>query len=257
MPKNPFPNPGNSIPDYAPKTQHHSPFMRAKQVWDDRIAAPTIEKRNWQIVSGFFAVGMIMSLGILGYREVYAPLPAYAVPVNEQGLTAGNARRLDDSRYTPSREQISAHISQWVIWMRSRPSDGFTLRNNLLMAEAFMSAEGIALHNGYKEKFDPWANYRHSKDYSSKVTVTVSGPNPHPDKSILTFPRVTQNEANSYQAEWTETRWENGIPSEPYPMTMTIHAKATPQTDERKMDINPGGTSIGWWEWRGKDVSRK
>jgi type IV secretory pathway TrbF-like protein len=250
--KLPFRTAANTIPDYSPKTPHHSPFMKAKQAWDERMGKPTTDKHNWQRVAGCFALMAFGSLGILGYREVYAPLPAYGVPVNEQGLAAGKGVLIAESRYVPSRAQVAADISKWIILVRSRPADGFTLGANLRLAETFMNGDGITLLNGYKEKYDPWKHYKQAKDQSSKVTVAVTGPSPHADSSVLTFPQVTQLEGNSYHAEWIETRWEYGTPSKPYRMTGTFRAIAKGQTDERKMAVNPGGTEIYWWEWRGE-----
>jgi type IV secretory pathway TrbF-like protein len=250
--KIPFRNAANTIPEYGAKTPHHSPFMKAGQVWDERMGSPIVQKRNWQIMCGVLSVSLVFSLGILGYREVYAPLPAYGVPVNEQGLRVGKSVPIAEARYTPTRAQVAADISNWIILVRTRPADGYSLRDNLRMAEVFMDGEGIRQLNEYNEKFDPFKHYKQSKDQSSKITVTVSGPNPHADPSVLTFPKVTQLEGNSYHAEWVETQWEHGSPGKPYRMTGTFRAKANGQTDERKMTINPGGTGISWWDWRGE-----
>jgi len=253
--KKPFSTAANIIPEYGAKTPHHSPFMKAKQLWDERMGEPTVQKRNWQINSALIATYAILVSSTLLYREVYAPLPAYGVPVSGDGLQAGSAMPIAQARYVPSRAQVAAHIAQWIILVRSRPADGYTLRANLLLAEAFMHGDGITQLNGYKEKYDPFKHYKNSKDQSSKVTVTVSGPNPHPDPSVLTFPEVTQLEGNSYHAEWIETQWEYGSPGKPYRMTGTFRATADGQTDELKMPINPGGTAIRWWDWRGSDIS--
>lgn len=249
--KKPFSTAANIIPEYGAKTPPLSPFMKAGQAWDDRTGAPIVQKRNWQINSGLIAVFAILSAATNLYREVYAPLPAYGVPVDGNGLQAGSAIPIAQARYVPSRAQVAAHISQWIILVRSRPADGYTLRSNLLLAEAFMHGDGIVQLNEYKAKYDPFKHYKQSKDQSSKVTVTVSGPTPHADPSVLTFPRVTQLEGNSYHAEWVETQWEYGTPGKPYHMTATFRATADGQTDERKMAINPGGTEIRWWDWRG------
>ena len=250
--KIPFKNAANTIPEYGSKTPHHSPFMKAKQVWDERTGKPVTEKHNWQMVAGSFAIMSFGCLGILAYKEVYAPLPAYGIPMDGNGLLAGKSIAIADARYVPSRAQVAADIAKWIILVRSRPADGYTLGANLRLAEAFMHGDGITLLNSYKEKFDPWKNYKNSKDQSSKVTVSVTGPTEHADKSVLTFPKVTQLEGNSYHAEWKETQWEYGVPGKPYQMTMTIRALAKGQTDERKMDVNPGGTEIYWWDWRGQ-----
>jgi type IV secretory pathway TrbF-like protein len=256
MVKKLFQNAANTIPEYGAKTPHHSPFMKAKQEWDNRMGEPIKQKRNWQIAAGCFAVLAIGSLAILGYREVYAPLPAYAVPVDGNGLGAGKSVAIAEARYVPNRAQVAADISKWIILVRSRPADGFTLGANLRLAEVFMHGEGIAQLNAYKEKYDPFKHYRHTKDYSSKITVSVTGPNPSPDPTVLTFPKVTQLEGNSYYAEWQEVQWEYGTPGKPYRMSMTVRATADGQTDQRKMDVNPGGTSIRSWDWRGEEASK-
>lgn len=249
--KKPFSTAANIIPEYGAKTPHLSPFMKAGQIWDKRTGDPTIQKRNWQMMCGVLSICLIGNIGILGYREVYAPLPAYGIPVTSDGLQAGSAMPIAEARYVPSRAQVAAHIAQWIILVRSRPADGITLRDNLRLAEAFMHGDGITQLNAYKEKYDPWKHYKNSKDQSSKVTVTVSGTIPHADPSVLTFPRVTQLEGNSYYAEWIETQWEYGSPGKPYHMSGTFRATAEGQTDELKMAVNPGGTAIRWWDWRG------
>jgi type IV secretory pathway TrbF-like protein len=197
-----------------------------------------------------------MLLGWVVYREVYEPLPAFAVPVDSNGLAVGGGVKMANMRYEPTRAQVSADIAKWIVLIRSRPSDGFALRQNLMTAEVYMSTAGIELWNGYKAKVDPFENYRTSSDQSSRVTIIVSGPTDNLIKDIATFPVVTQNEGNSYTANWRETRWEMGS-SVTYDMTATVHAKSTPQKDERKMSINPGGTEVSWFDWRGKPLGQK
>lgn len=253
MIKNPFKTASNAIPKYG--SAPPSPFLKAGEVWDRRMGEPTRQKANWQ--RAFFGVLVLAgaSSGTLAYREIYAPVPAYAVPVSEHGLLVGKSILMSNARYVPSRQQVAADISRWVVLVRSRPADGYTLGANMRLAKSFMSAEGVALLNAHNEKFDPFEHYRLSKDQSSKVTVIVSGPEDNPDKSVATYPRVTQLEGNSYHVEWREVRWDHGTASQPYQMSMTVRATAEGQKDEQKMDVNPGGTAISWWDWRGKPVS--
>lgn len=254
MPKNnPFAS--HSLPEYGAEKPPLSPFQKAKQVWDERMGEPSARAANWR----FFALAVtglfVAQSGLEYYREFNRPLPAYAVPVDSKGMAVNRPAFMEDARYVPSRTQVAADIANWIMLVRGRPADGFTLRQNLLTAEAFMDGDGIALFNAYKEKFDPWQNYKHSRDQSSKITTVITGPEENPDPSIMTFPEVVPLEGNSYQARWREVKWEYGTPSKPYIMTAVIRAKGEGQTNPKKMMMNPAGTAISWWEWRGSPVS--
>lgn len=259
--KNPFQN--LAIPFFSPqywtgkpKTVILSPFQKAGQVWDKRMGEPVARAAQWRGTSFFLMAVLGAQSGLEYYREFNRPLPAYAVPKDANGMISGVPTYIPDARYVPTRAQIAADISQWIILVRSRPSDGYTMRQNLLRAEKFMGRDAITALNEFKQKEDIFKDHKNSRDQSAKATISVSGPEDDgKDPTILTVPEVVPLEGNSYQARWREVRWEFGEPGRPYLMTGIFRAKGDGQTKPEDMIINPAGTTITWWEWRGAPAS--
>lgn len=259
--RNPFQN--LSIPFFSPqywngtpKTVILSPFQKAGQVWDKRMGEPVARAAQWRGTT-FAIIGILgAQTGLEYYREFNRPLPAYAVPKDANGMLAGTPVFMPDARYVPTRAQVAADISQWLILVRSRPADGYTMRQNHLRAEKFMGRDAVVAFNEYKEKEAIFQDHKTSKDQSSRVTVSVTGPDDDgSDPTILTVPDVVPLEGNSYQARWREVRWEYGVPGKPYLMTGIFRAKGDGQNKPEDMTINPAGTTITWWEWRGAPAS--
>jgi type IV secretion system protein TrbF len=228
------------IPCYAQKDPVLSPFQRARQEWDDRIGGPVKQARNWRLVAvGSLGLSFLLG-GALAYKAVFAPVELWAVPVDAAGVVAGPAARFAAQRFEPNRAQVAADIARWVEWVRTRPADGVKLRADLTKSHEFLGPDAGRKFKGYVEKYKPFDGYSDKADKVPRRTVT------------MTFPKVLPMEGNSYHAEWTETVWEHGQPRPPYTVTATFAATAKGQANEAMVNLNPAGTTILDFDWRGE-----
>ena len=226
---------------YGPKEPVLSPFQRARQEWDDRIGAPVVRARNWRLAAfGSICVNLLLG-GALIHRFMVAPLELWAVPADGRGVVAGPAQRFAAQRYEPTRDQVAADLARWIEWVRTRPADGVKLRADFEKAFKFMDDTALRKLAEYNRKYDPFAAYNNPERMARK-TIT------------MTFPKVLPMEGSSYHATWTETVWEYGQPRSPYAMTATFTATAAGQTSEALINLNPAGTTIHDFDWRGESA---
>jgi type IV secretion system protein VirB5 len=223
---------------YGPDQPFLSPFQAARQEWDDRMGRQAKRAANWRLMAVAQPPVLALLAGLLAYREFFAPVPVWAVPTDAAGVVAGEARRMEARRWEPNRAQVAADIARWIEWVRTRPADGVKLRADLAKSYEFLGPDASRKFKAYVERFDPWAAYRTPGRMAAR-TVT------------MTYPKVLQLEGDSYHAEWTETVWEHGQPRPPYAVTATFAATAPGQANEARMSLNPAGTVIHDFDWRG------
>jgi type IV secretion system protein TrbF len=227
------------IRHYGPDQPLLSPFQRARQEWDDRIGGQAKQAANWRLLA-FGELGVIALLGgALAYKTLFAPLEMWAVPADAGGVVAGEVRPFAAQRWEPSRAQVAADIARWVEWVRTRPADGVKLRADFEKAFRFMDDTALRKLSEYNRRFDPFAAYN-TPDRMARKTVS------------MTFPKVLQMEGDSYHATWTETVWEHGQPRPPYTVSATFTATAKGQANEALVNLNPAGTTIHDFDWRGE-----
>jgi len=201
-----------------------TPYLRAKQQWDDRMAVFALSADLWRkiaIVSiGFTFLLLILLLVSLSWHKP----SLYVAEVGQDGQVV-NVKLLAEN-YQPTEAQEEYFIVQFIKLIRQVPLDPVAAKNNWLMAYNFLSNRGAQVLNQFFQKNNPLSEL-------SKKTVTVN------------ITSINPLSKNSFQVEWTEQSVDqNGqvIGQQNMSGTFTIKIDA-PKTKEQML-LNPLGIYI-------------
>jgi len=201
-----------------------TPYLRAKQQWDQRSAAFALGADLWRrcaVVAISLAVLLLIALLIsLSWHKP----KLYIAEVGQDGQVM-NVKLLAE-RYQPNQAQEEYFIVQFIKLIRNVPLDPVAAHNNWASAYHFLTNRGADVLNDFFKKNSPLAILS-----KKTVTVTINDINP------LT--------SNSFQVDWTEQSvGQNGqlLGQQLMSGIFTIIIK-TPTTKE-EMLANPLGVYI-------------
>ena len=204
----------------APET----PYLRAKQVWDDRLSSFATGADLWRkIALGGIALAIFLLILLLISLSWHKP-QMYIAEVSEQGQVL-NVKLLAEN-YQPTEAQEEYFITEFIKLVRGIPLDPVAARNNWLNAYSFLNNRGAQLLNRYFQDNNP-------QNALSKKTVTVS------------ITDINPLSKNSYEVDWTEQSvGQNGqiISQQAMSGTFTVIVQ-TPKTKEAMLQ-NPLGIYI-------------
>lgn len=212
-----------------------TPYVRAGQVWDDRIGSAVVQAKNWRLAA-FASLGLVaLSLGGMVYLGAQPKVVPHIVQVDQIGQATyrgpvGKAA----AEYTPSDVVIKYHLRRFVQDTRTISSDLEVLRRNWLDAYALLTQSGANQLSAYIQKpgNDPFARAR-----DERVAVEV----------LAAIP-VSKN---TWQLDWRESRSDlQGTLLEPPKVwrgmfRVVIHTSTT----EAELTRNPIGLYIDEIHW--------
>jgi type IV secretion system protein VirB5 len=205
-----------------------SPYQRAAQEWDNRIGSAVVQAKNWRLAA-FGAIGLAaLSLGGFIYQSGNTNIATYVVPVDKYGRPG--RIELAGRTYTPSTAETGYFLADWVKLTRSKSIDPIVIRDNWTGAYRFVAGPAIGQLNDYAKTHDPFANAG-----SQAVNVEIVS--------------VLARSPNTYQVQWRETTYDQGVSSATENWTGLFTAKINPPKNEAELRANPLGIFITSFQW--------
>ena len=213
---------------YGSSGPTESPYQRASQEWDNRIGSAAAQAKNWRFAA-FGAIGLAaLSLGGVIYQSSHTNIATYVVPIDKYGRPG--RIELADQNYSPSTAVIGYFLADWVKLTRSKSIDPIVIRDNWTGAYRFVAGPGIGQLNDYAKSHDPFANAG-----AQAVNVEI----------VSVLPRSP----NTYQVQWRETTFDQGVSSATENWTGLFTAKINPPKNEAELRANPLGIFITTFQW--------
>jgi type IV secretion system protein VirB5 len=213
---------------YGKTPEPETPYLKAAQVWDDRIGSARVQARNWRLM-GFgcliLAAGFAVALIWQSARGTVTP---WVVEIDKLGQTQAVGPATAD--YRPTDPQIAWHLARFIEQVRSIPADAVVLRQNWLAAYEFTSDRGAAALNDHARANDPFA-----KLGKQQVSVEVSS--------------VIRASPDSFRVAWTERLYENGQLSATQRWTAILTIAIQPPRDAERLRANPLGIYVNAISW--------
>ena len=209
--------------------KQQTPYMKAKQVWDDRIGRAVVQAKNWRIVAlicSALALGLLIALVM---SMVKKENHVFVAQVTKTGQVV-NVLEMKQA-YEPTQAQETYFIGQFIRNLRSIPLDPVVARNNWVDAHNFLTSTAVQEFQKYVVE---------SEKQLGKQTVTVQ----------LKNINALQG-SRSFEASWEETATgKNGqvLNTKNYSGTFTI-AVIPPKTTAQILH-NPLGIYIQHFSFR-------
>jgi type IV secretory pathway TrbF-like protein len=161
-----------------------TPYLRAKQQWDQRLAVFALASDLWRkIAMGSIALIFLLSILLIVSFSWHKP-KLYIAEVGQNGQVL-NVNLLTE-QYQPTKAQEEYFIWQFITLIRSIPLDPVAAHDNWLKAYNFLNDRGAQVLNDFFQKNSPLTAL------NKKTTVT------------LTINDINAITNNSYHVDWTE-----------------------------------------------------
>ena len=213
---------------YARTPEPETPYLKAAQVWDERIGSARVQAKNWRlmafgslVLAGGFAAALV-------WQSTQGTVVPWVVQVDKFGEAQAIASAVAD--YKPTDPQIAWHLARFIEQVRSIPADPVVVRQNWLRAYDSTTDRGAIALNDYARGNDPFA-----KVGKQQVAVEISS--------------VIRASPESFRIAWLERRYENGRLSgtERWTAILTIVIQQPRSAD--KLRANPLGVFVNAINW--------
>src|SRR3990167_2798595 len=150
----------------APET----PYMKAQQMWDERIGSARVQAANWRYAAfGSMLIAAVSAGGLIwqSNRSIVTP---YIVEIDGEGAVR-NIGPASES-YKPSDAVIAYALANFIRDVRSVSIDPVIVRANWLKAYDYATDRGAMALNDYARDHDPFAEVRR-RSVNVEVTSVV------------------------------------------------------------------------------------
>ncbi|MES2904296.1 MAG: conjugal transfer protein TrbF [Pseudomonadota bacterium] len=211
------------------RTPHpETPYLRAGQLWDERIGSARVQARNWRLMA--FG-GLLLASGLsaaLVWQSLQSRVVPYVVEVDQLGAARAVARVADD--FSPTDPQMAWHLARFIANVRSRSLDAVLMRENWLSAYDFATPRGALFLGEYARAANPFANVG-----ERTVTVQVTS--------------VVRASDRSFQVKWTESEFERGSLTSTSRWTGILTVRVKPPRSAETLRKNPLGLYVDAIDW--------
>jgi type IV secretion system protein VirB5 len=213
---------------YARTPEPETPYLKAAQVWDERIGSARVQAKNWRLMAfgslalaGGFAAALV-------WQSTQGTVVPWVVQVDKFGEAQAIASAIAD--YKPTDPQIAWHLARFIEQVRSIPTDPVILRQNWLRAYDYTTDRGAIALNDYARSNDPFTRVG-----KQQISVEISS--------------VIRASPESFRIAWLERQYENGQLSgtERWTAILTVVIQQ-PRTAD-KLRANPLGVFINAINW--------
>lgn len=219
---------------YRPDGPPESPYLRARQEWDERMGSAVSQAKNWRLA---FVLISLLCVGLVGANIIQLNARQVIPMVIAVGAQTGEATvlgRAGATAYQPGEPQIKYFILQFIKYVRTVPVDPVVVKSNWLNAYKFLRREAAQTLNAMTNSDEDGPLKRIGLE-----TVTIQ------PRSVLAVP-----ESKSYQVRWTETVYDsNGQAKETYSMTGLFTIEIEEPSTEEAVLVNPLGIFIKSFQW--------
>jgi len=221
-------------PDYRVPVPPETPFLRARQEWDNRIGATVVQAKNWRLACIGALTSTLIALFALTFQIQQRKVIPVLVGIDKERGEPIVLGRVDQYVYKPQLQEIKYFLSNFITLVRAVPSDPVLIKQNWLKAYAFLRRDAANVLNDLT-----------NRDQSSPLKRLG-------DLTVLIQPiAVVQIDGgNSYQARWEESVYNNhGSPVDRFTMTGIFTVEIEPPKDEASLSKNPLGFYITNFQW--------
>ena len=213
---------------YARTPEPETPYLKAAQVWDERIGSARVQAKNWRlmafgslVLAGGFAAALV-------WQSTQGTVVPWVVQVDKFGEAQAIASAVAD--YKPTDPQIAWHLARFIEQVRSIPADPVVVRQNWLRAYDYTTDRGAIALNDYARGNDPFA-----KVGKQQVAVEISS--------------VIRASPESFRIAWLERHYENGQLSGTERWTAILSVVIQQPRTADKLRANPLGVFVNAINW--------
>ena len=216
---------------YKPEGIPLTPYLKAKEIWDNRIGSARVQAYNWRLAF-FTAVGLCFVL-VIGL--IYQSAKSSVAPVYRRGRprrrTSWPSARQTQANRAPNDPEIRYFLAKWIKDVRALPLDAVVKKQSWISAYGSMRQKAALKMNEIVRKDDPM-----SKIGEETVSVTPAA--------------IVKMSDKTYQVRWTEDVFsKEGSPKQSYRMTGLVTIDFTQPTNEKEIMANPLGLYISDFSW--------
>ncbi len=213
----------------APET----PYMRAHQLWDERIGSARVQAANWRIAAFASLAVAGVSCGGLIWQSSRSIVTPYIVEIDGDGAVRNIGPAIED--YKPSDAVIAYALANFIRDVRSVSIDPVIVRANWLKAYDYATDRGAMALNDYARDHDPFAEVGRRS-----VTVEVTS--------------VVRASDDSFEIRWSEKTYAGGQFEKLERFTAHLTIVLSPPRDVETLSKNPLGLYVHGLNWS-KDLS--
>ena len=213
---------------YGETPPPETPYMRAQQLWDERIGAARVQAANWRYAAFASLAVAGVSCGGLIWQSSRSIVTPYIVEIDGEGAVRNIGPASE--AYKPSDAVIAYALANFIRDVRSVSIDPVIVRANWLKAYDYATDRAALTLNDYARDNDPFA-----KIGRRSVSIEITS--------------VVRASPTSFQLRWREKAFENGslAGTESYTGVLTIVAK--PPRDAATLKANPLGIYVNAINW--------
>ena len=213
----------------APET----PYMKAQQMWDERIGSARVQAANWRYAAfGSMLIAAVSAGGLIwqSNRSIVTP---YIVEIDGEGAVR-NIGPASES-YKPSDAVIAYALANFIRDVRSVSIDPVIVRANWLKAYDYATDRGAMALNDYARDHDPFADVGRRS-----VNVDVTS--------------VVRASDDSFDIRWSEKTYSGGQFERQERFTAHLTIILSPPRTAEALSKNPLGLYVHGLNWS-KDLS--
>ena len=211
-------------PQTAPTGTIETPFLRAKQEWDERLGSARVQARNWRLMAlGCLGANLVLGLGLI-YQSTKAVVVPYVVEIS----TAGEVRSVGPAQvlYRPTQAAMEYQVREFVRTIRGLATDPVVVRERWLQAYAWGTPRAANLLNDYARERDPFGKV-------GKISIAVD------------VQRILALTDTSFDVRWVETTYdERGVKKEQHAYSGIFGLIVKAPKTEQDLRANPLGLYI-------------
>lgn len=215
---------------YKPEGIPLTPYLRAKEIWDNRIGSARVQAYNWRLAF-FAAVGLcfVLVIGLI-FQSAKSSVAPYIVEVGPGGELLAVSKATQANR-TANDPEIRYFLAKWIKDVRGLPLDAVVKKQSWISAYGSMRQKAALKMNEIVRKDDPM-----SKIGEETISVTPAA--------------IVKMSDKTYQVRWTEDVFsKEGSPKQSYRMTGLVTIDFTQPTNEKEIMANPLGLYISDFSW--------
>ncbi|NLW36870.1 MAG: conjugal transfer protein TrbF [Syntrophorhabdus aromaticivorans] len=215
---------------YKPEGIPLTPYLKAKEIWDNRIGNARVQAYNWRLAF-FAAMGLcfVLVIGLI-YQSAKSSVAPYIVEVGPGGELLAVSKAVQANR-APNDPEIRYFLAKWIKDVRGLPLDAVVKKQSWISAYGSMRQKAALKMNEIVRKDDPM-----SKIGEETISVTPAA--------------IVKMSDKTYQIRWTEDVFsKEGSPKQSYRMTGLVTIDFTQPTNEKEIMSNPLGLYISDFSW--------
>lgn len=216
--------------NYKPEGTPTTPYLKAKEIWDNRIGTARVQAYNWRLA--FFscmALCFVLVIGLIAVASKSSVAP-YIIEVGQSGEVIAATRAVHANR-SANENEVKYFLSKWVKDVRAMPLDIIVKKQAWTSAYSTMRQKAALKMNEIMKKENPL-----EKIGEETIAVTPTA--------------IVKMSDKTYQVRWTEDVYsKEGAPKSSYRMTGLITIELSPPTTEKEIIANPLGMYVTDFSW--------